>query len=644
MKKSYATLTSARDSKATQIENFFLNRIAEIKVISKSKDITGIVKDLASIDNELGVQDNQPYPIKNPLVQKTIKPYENYFATYVKEYGYYDIFIIDAKDGHVMYTQAKESDFGANLIYGSLKDSGLGELYEKVKNLKRTVYVDMKPYTPSSNEPAMFLGAPVYIDGEMKAIVAFQISDAAINKTMQFRKGYGKSQEDYLVGQDKLMRSNSFLEPKNHSLKASFANPSKGKCDTEATQKALAGDADTKVVIDYNGNPVLSAYKMIHIGEDLKWALMSEIDEVEVLITPNSIRNKLILSAILVLIVVTTIAFFIVSVSVVKPLDIFRAKILEISDSHDLSHRIDTNAPKEIMQMGNSLNTLLSSLQELIGTSKNSSMENATISNELLTITKNVNTNIDHSVLIVDDATQKAKEVQRKIITAIEDAQASKEDIIEANRNLESARDDIISLTAKVQNTAETESELAQNMEVLSRQANDVKEILVIIGDIADQTNLLALNAAIEAARAGEHGRGFAVVADEVRKLAERTQKTLAEINATINVVVQSIGDASVEMSNGAKDIQNLSTIAQDVESKINETVSLVNQAVTVSDKTVNDFTKTGENVEIIVTKVEEVNQISSKNSENLEEITGATQHLNNLTQELNTKLETFRT
>jgi len=134
------------------------------------------------------------------------------------------------------------------------------------------------------------------------------------------------------------------------------------------------------------------------------------------------------------------------------------------------------------------------------------------------------------------------------------------------------------STTDRITEASHKQNELADNLARLSSDAEQVKGILTVISDIADQTNLLALNAAIEAARAGEHGRGFAVVADEVRKLAERTQKSLTEINATISVVVQAIGDNSDALNNNAKEMNQLTDELARVDQKMEEVLEVMNR------------------------------------------------------------------
>jgi methyl-accepting chemotaxis protein len=165
----------------------------------------------------------------------------------------------------------------------------------------------------------------------------------------------------------------------------------------------------------------------------------------------------------------------------------------------------------------------------------------------------------------------------------------SKNHILETSNQLNKTIDNITNTTIielkdlinqtvnRVHSVSDNENDMVDNLQTLVGNANETKAILATIGDIADQTNLLALNAAIEAARAGEHGRGFAVVADEVRKLAERTQKSLAETSATTNVLIQSISDSSTALNRNAQEINDVSNEINNISEKMDDIIQTLN-------------------------------------------------------------------
>ena len=336
---------------------------------------------------------------------------------------------------------------------------------------------------------------------------------------------------------------------------------------------------------------------------------------------------------------------FLVRKNITNPLNnlIARTKNLSSGDG-DLTRKLDIVGRDEIAQASEGINSFIEKVRVLIADAKNLSNENSSIAHELSTTSLSVGKLLEESTDVVNRTTEKASIIKSEMGTSIEEAQTSKKDLEEANVFLKEANQAILDLTEEIKTSAATEIELAHKIQQLSSDTEQVKDVLLVIGDIADQTNLLALNAAIEAARAGEHGRGFAVVADEVRKLAERTQKSLVEINSTISVIVQSIMDSSEQMTTNSKKVEELSHTAVDVEKKINELSTVMGDATQMADKTVTSYIETGDDITGIIDGVGQINGFSTQNARSVEEIAAAAEHMNKMTETLNNKLAEFRT
>ena len=278
MEEAFSKLEAIRTIKQNQIQSFFDDRLAGATHALKDTPLTATA--VQEFTSAFKADGNRTGGLNWQIPEGK---YHAWLAENLEENSYYDIFLI-SMSGDVVYSVTRESDLGANLVNGPLKDTGLAEAFIKARDAETPEdlgFSDFRPYAPSDNAPASFVAGQIEgTDGQPVGVLALQIPLDTINVIMQERTGLGQTGETYLVGPDHLMRSNSFLDQDNRSVEASFANPEAGSVHTEAANLALDGEEGVDIITDYNGNPVLSAFSSIDVF-GVEWAILAEIDVAE---------------------------------------------------------------------------------------------------------------------------------------------------------------------------------------------------------------------------------------------------------------------------------------------------------------------------------------------------------------------------
>jgi len=375
------------------------------------------------------------------------------------------------------------------------------------------------------------------------------------------------------------------------------------------------------------------------------WKIVASAELDDFMEAAYKIEKNLIMGAIMLTLLLVILNGVLASRMVSKPLYALRDNIKDIASGEgDLTKMMRVEGKGEIAQTSEQINNFIVKVRTIIGDIKATSNENSSIAHEFSTTTLQTGKRVEETTHLLDSTAKKSDGIQHEMEASIQRAQTNQKELSSALGYIDEANGAILDLNSKIQHSAHTEAELAKRMEHLSGEADQVKEVLTVISDIAEQTNLLALNAAIEAARAGEHGRGFAVVADEVRKLAERTQKSLTEINATINVIVQSIMESSETMNANAKEVENLADVSQNVETKISLMSSTMQKAISLSEAAIKDYIQNGQKVKEVIQTIDKINTLSGENARSVEEMSGAAQHLSQMSETLNSKLTQFKT
>ncbi len=639
-------LVAVRDIKAGQIENYFAERLGDVTVLAENPATIAAVRDIGgAVDAEAQAQgvsvaevmgNYRSLYLKNPGLTNAGdgSPYSvahaqhhAMFQNYVATYGYYDVFLVDAHEGAVIYTLTKEDDYGTSLKTGAYANSSLAEAFNLTLALGRgqALLEDFAYYAPSQ-APAAFVASPVYDGPDLIGTLVLQVPIEQIDAIMQERSGMGETGESYLVGSDNLMRSNSRFSEDSTILQTEIK--------TVAATQALAGETNAEVLPDYRGVSVLSAYAPLEIAGS-QWAILAEIDEAEAFAAVQSMMIMMLAILGVSVVGVVVVAFF-VSNSIAQPViavtrtarllaegdltdtvtvqgrdeiglmaDAFRNMISYQQSMAEAAHKLaqgdlaaNVTPLSNRDMLGNAFSQMIVSLRDALrqvadnaGNLGSASEQLAASANQAGQATGQIATTIQQ----IAKGTQQQSEAVTKTAGSIEQMKRSIDGVARGAQEQATAMGKASAITSQIsaaigqvaQNAqavsqdsagaAETAragartvadtikgmdaikakvGASAQKVQELGQRSDQIGVIVETIDDIAAQTNLLALNAAIEAARAGEHGKGFAVVADEVRKLAERASSSTKEIAGLIKGIQQTVSEAVRSMEAGAEEVE----------------------------------------------------------------------------------------
>ncbi len=524
-------------------------------------------------------------------VKDYVSPMDAIFGTWLEtngtEEGYEDFLAIDASEGFILNTSKKLVDSGTNLRTGPLKDSSLAKVWETVVKTQKPAMVDFTMYQ-RTKKPSAFLAAPVFAltSNRFVGVLVVRINANHLNQIIKSVQSAGMTLEAYVVGEDMAMRTDSRFQADSTVLVK--------KVDTEPVRLAIQGKKGDIFTTDYTGEAAFSAYGNVDLDEvkglntGFKWYIITSISASEALQPARAVGQKATLITLCIAGVIGVIALLLAR-TFTKPLTSLAAQVSQASHG-DLTVKLQKlNRKDEIGVLEDAVRSMLKGLNdqtrqisEVVSILSSSAAEISATVAQLATSTSKTSAAVTETTTTVEQVKQAAQVSSEKA----KKVSASAQQAVQVSEAGKRATADTVHRMSLIKEQMES---IGETVIRLSEHSQAIEDIINAVQDIADQSNLLAVNASIEAARAGDQGKGFAVVANEIKSLADQSKSATERVKSILDDTQKWVNAVVMAAEQGGKAVDSgvaQSLVAGDSIQSLANSVAASSQAASVIDTT----------------------------------------------------------
>jgi methyl-accepting chemotaxis protein WspA len=539
-------LLAILDAKTVQLENFIRERRADLAMASRYPVLVDAIPKLKKLRATEGLD--------SPIYLAQTRAVRPFILKFVESFGYANAYLFDT-EGLLLFRLNPDLNLGTNLLTGPLGKSEFAEMFDQVRTLIQSEVSDYQVYEmdESRREPAAFTAGPVFSDeGRIIGFVAFRLDNTHVFRAFSNYDGLGSTGEAMAAKRDS--ESFTFVAPPRAAPEAAFSYQGRiGDSKATAVQRAVQGERNYGEEIDYRGQRVAAAWSYL---PSFRWGLVvkQDIDEAFALI--NRLRTAVATLLAVTVLVVIAIALGLAR-TITRPIR-EAALVTERVAAGDLSVTCPSQAPGETGSLLQAVRKMIQDLRSLIAKIQRSSITLLSTATEIAAASRQQ-----------EQAAYSYSASTAQAAVAVNEISATSQELLKTMNEV----NQVASQTARMASTgqqalagmdqtmrqlAESTGSIGSKLSVISERAANINLAVTTITKVADQTNLLSINAAIEAEKAGEYGLGFLVVAREIRRLADQTAVATLDIERMVKEMQYSVSAGVMEMDKFSEQVRTV--------------------------------------------------------------------------------------